>query len=400
MRRLILHANRGHGKAKDMYNSRSDLAEVTTVAFDMRDPVRSGIARVARSMARGFAENNVAGKYNACFCGPIDQLHELGAPGWGINPPHLVPWSAGRLSIAAELEWSRVSMAVKNSVWYFPHWDVPWVAHPQRSIVLLSDVIPINVPGATSAMRRHIARRWIRRSGNVATRIAVSTEFTKGEVLDIWPDFRQKIRVVPLGVDPFFFQEPVPLPAKLQALAGRSGFMLSVGNRKTHKNLIMGPEVLARIPDLHWIVVGEPFVGWERVVARAETLQVGDRMHVLAPQPDTVLHSLYASSACLFFPSRNEGFGLPILEALASGTRVVAGAAGASIEVLGGHGAVCPLDDADAFAGAVNDARASGPPGADGRAHAARFTWKRSASRLAELVQEIVGAPVTTPRVV
>lgn len=334
-------------------------------------------------------ERDVAREYDATLCGPADRLNELGAGTWGSHPSRFVPWGAGRLSLSADLSWPKVTASVGDAVWYFPHWDMPWLARPRRSIVLVNDVIPIIVPGATSPAKREIARRWIRWSGIRASRIAVSTEFTRAEVLELWPDFESRIHVVPLGVDQRFFAEPDPLGGELASLAGRGPFMLSVGNRKVHKNLIMGPEVLSRVPDLEWIVMGEAFGGWDAVAARAAELGVADRMHVLPSQPDAVLHSLYAAAACLFFPSRHEGFGLPVLEALASGTRVVAGAAGASTEILGGFGAVCPVDDADAFAAAVEDAVRSGRPGPAGRQHAARFTWARSAEKVAELVRSV-----------
>jgi glycosyltransferase involved in cell wall biosynthesis len=362
---------------------------VIPVAFDMRDPVRSGIARVARSMARAFVERDVAADYVASFCGPARQLEELGAGTWGGRSSQIIPWDVARFSGQAELSWPRVRMSVRESVWYFPHWDMPWIARPQRAIVLINDVIPIIVPGATTQLRREIARRWIRWSGIRARRIAVSTEFTKGEVLELWPDFAGKIHVVPLGVDPLFFGVPAPLPDALAKLAAAGPFMLSVGNRKSHKNLIMGPEVLSRLPDVRWVVMGESFPGWDEVAERAAKLGVAGRMHVLAPQPDAVLHSLYATAACLFFPSKNEGFGLPILEALASGTQVVAGAAGASMEILGGFGTVCPVSDADAFASGVQQALRSGPPGEVARGHAATFSWERSAGKLAKLVQSV-----------
>lgn len=367
------------------------------VAFDMRDPVRSGIARVARCMARAFAMADGAGEFDVSFAGPARSLFELGAARWGSRPSRLVPWESGRLSLTASLAWPRVTRAVGPAVWYFPHWDVPWLARPMRSVVLVSDVIPLVVPGATSPARKVVAQRWIRRSALTASRIAVSTRFTGEELTDLWPDLAPKISVVPLGVDDRFFSTPAALPADLERIAGAAPFMLSVGNRKPHKNLLMGPEVLARVPDVNWVVVGESFPGWEEVMRRASTLGVTHRIHVLDPRPDAEVHSLYATAACLFFPSRNEGFGLPILEALASGTRVVAGTAGASAEVLGGQGALCDLDDADRFAEAVAHAVSAGPPGPGGREHAARYTWAASAASLATLIRQIVhddpGAP-------
>jgi glycosyltransferase involved in cell wall biosynthesis len=165
--------------------------------------------------------------------------------------------------------------------------------------------------------------------------------------------------------------------------------MLSVGNRKPHKNLVMGPEVLSRIPELRWIVVGEQFRGWDEVPRRATELGVADRIVVLDPQPDSILHSLYAAAGCLFFPSRHEGFGLPVLESLAAGSPVVAGSAGATLEVLAGHGIACPPGDGDAFAEAVRKmVFGPRPDPAPGRAHAATFTWARAAERLAAVLDE------------
>jgi glycosyltransferase involved in cell wall biosynthesis len=348
------------------------------------------LARVARSVARAFAENDRAHRYDLLFAGPIDRLESLGARDWGQHHPRLIRWNSGRLSARAELDWPRVRDAVGDAVWYFPHFDVPWRANPRQSIVVIHDLIALHVPGATTAGRKALAERWIRRSGRRATRIVVGSEFTRREVSDQWPDLAHKIVVVPHGVDPLFFAPPARLPDDLDRLTTNGPFMLSVGNKKPHKNLVMGPEVLARLPDLRWVVVGEPFRGWEQVTRLIAELGVGDRVHILDPQPDAVLHALYAASACLFFPSRHEGFGLPILEALAAGTRVVVGAAGASIEVLAGHGAVCDLDDANSFATAVDAAlKAHGLPDPAARAHAATFTWSRAARQIAGLMEEI-----------
>jgi glycosyltransferase involved in cell wall biosynthesis len=341
-------------------------------------------------MARAFLDRDDDGEFDVTLAGPLRPLAGLGIPAqWGHRRPHVVRWDSGRLSPWADLAWPSVGRAAGDSVWYFPHWDMPWLARPRRSVVLVSDVIPLVVPGATSPFKRKVAKRWIRRSAVRATQIAVSTAFTRSELIAIWPDLADKTTVVPLGVDRGFFETPAALPQQLRSLVDAGPFMLSVGNRKTHKNLVMGPEVLARVPDIRWLVVGESFAGWESVMQRAATLGVSNRIHVLESQPDPVVHALYAASVCLFFPSRNEGFGLPILEALAAGTRVVVGNAGASVEVLGGHGAVCDVDDPDGFAAAVSSALSLGRPGPAGRTHAMSFTWERSARVLAEIIREI-----------
>lgn len=370
-------------------SSTASRRDPVAVAFDMRDPLRSGIARVARSISRAFVEIDTGLRYDVSLCGPLDRLQQLEAGSWRSGQLRQVSWDAGRLAPQAELSWPAVSRATAGSVWYFPHWDVPWIARPRRSVMLLSDVIPLTVPGATSPLRACVARHWIRYSALRATRVVTSTEAVRSDVLDLWPDLEQKVRVVPLGVERTFFGPPPPLSPEIHRIAELGPFMISVGNQKPHKNLVMGPEVLARQAGLRWIVVGERFAGWEAVIRRAVTLGVADRMHVLDPLPDAHLHALYSRAVCLFFPSRAEGFGLPLLEALAAGTRVVAGAASASVEVLGGHGYVCPLDDRGAFADAVGQARREAAPDPEKRAHAAAYTWERSARAIADLVDEI-----------
>jgi glycosyltransferase involved in cell wall biosynthesis len=340
-------------------------------------------------MARAFLARANASEFDTALCGPADRIHALGLSAAAQGPHHLVHWSAGRLDPAAELSWSKVSRQVGRATWYFPHWDMPWIARPSRSVILLSDVIPLRIRGATSRTRTAIARQWMRWTGKRATRIVVSTAHTRREVLEIWPDFDVKLSVIPLAVDRLFFSTPSMLPPEVSEWLQGAPYMVSVGNRKPHKNLTMGPEVLSRVSDIKWVIAGEPFKGANAIEDNARALGVRDRILVLSPQSDSVIHALYANAACLFFPSRSEGFGLPILEALASGTHVVSGDAGACVEVLGGHGSVCPVDDAESFAAAVRRVLTNGPPGAGGRAHAATFTWERSADLLATIIKDI-----------
>lgn len=360
------------------------------VAFDLRDPDRSGIARVARSLARAFTRQ-FDSEYRVTLTGPLDTLEALGAREWGKDV-RLVAWNGGRYSPAAELQWGRVRREVGESLWYFPHWDVPWHARPNRYAVMLHDLGHLVIDGVPRA-RRALARRWIHRSSAGAREITVGTQHTANEVSSMWPELATKIRVLPHGVDEKFFGDPAPLLKSIvERLAGGS-FVLSVGIRKRHKNLSVGVEVLTRIPDLRWVVVGEWFPEWERVAQQAKAAGVADRIIVLERQTDESLHSLYGAAACLLFPSRYEGFGLPVLESLASGTPAVVSTAGASVEVLGGCGWVCDPDQPAQFVEAVSQALSLGARRAEYsqrcRSHARQFTWERDAARLADVFRRI-----------
>jgi glycosyltransferase involved in cell wall biosynthesis len=356
---------------------------VIPVAFDLRDPVRSGIARVARSLARALLDE-AGERFSITLAGPVDALEQIGARQWGRGTARLVNWDAPRYSPRAELRWRSVLRQTRGAVWYFPHWDIPWSATPDRFVLTVHDLNHVLAPEAISLPRRILARHWMRRAVVRARRIAVVSNHTSRQLQHTWPDVAHKAALVPNGVEPRFLTPPPPVSEPLaQRVRGRP-WMLSVGILRHHKNLARAIDVLAAIPNLAWVVVGEQFADWDDILRLAAAANVADRIVQLAPQPDDVLHALYGAATCLFFPSRREGFGLPILEAFASGTPVVASTAGASAETSGGLAALCDPDDAPAFSKAVAAAIASGRQGAEERKqYAAQFTWRQSARALA-----------------
>ena len=364
-----------------------------SVAFDLRDPVRSGIARVARSLAESLArrvEQDSPRRVSLTFCGPVGQMEALGVRSWSRDPIRLVDWPAGRHSLRAQAQWRRVNHAVGNAVWFFPHWDAPWYALPRRYVATVYDLTLIRVPGATTNTRRHMTAWWMRNTVRHAARIVVPSRYTADDLAALVPDAAARMRVVPAGVDSCFLAAPSPLPGAIQSFVAAGPCMLSVGNRKPHKNLMMGVHMLARIPGLRWVVMGEWFEPWEQVAAAAAKAGVTERMLVLEPQSDEVLRGLYHSATCLLFPSRSEGFGLPVAEAAACGLPVVCSTAGSLPEVGGTCATYCNPDDIDAFEAAVRAIVA--PPRRQSQVcidRARRMTWAASAGQLLEILEEV-----------
>ncbi|MDA1082514.1 MAG: glycosyltransferase family 1 protein [Gemmatimonadetes bacterium] len=360
------------------------------VAFDLRDPTRSGIARVAQSLARAFAQRtDTDRRFDLTICGPLDQLQQLGAAGWSTRDIRFIDWPGGRYSAESQVAWRSVRQRVGDALWYFPHWDVPWYSLPERYVVTVFDLILVNVPGATTPMRRAVAARWIRRAVNGASRVVVAADHAASELAAFAPASASKIRKVPAGVDATFFEQAPALPPEIQAFADAGPFMLSVGNRKRHKNLSIGVDVLTRVPGVRWIVVGEAFSEWSEVERRANEAGVASRMLVLGQQPDGVLRALYRAAACVFFPSRAEGYGLPVIEAIAAGTPVVCSNAGSLPEVAGDCATLCDPDDVAGFAKAVERAIAQPRQTDPCLARVRAMTWSASAERLAAVLAEV-----------
>jgi glycosyltransferase involved in cell wall biosynthesis len=172
-------------------------------------------------------------------------------------------------------------------------------------------------------------------------------------------------------------------------------YILHVGAQRPHKNQRVLVEALAalrsELPDLGLVLVGQPDPRCpDEVGELTATLGLSDRVRRYTHIDDQTLLGLYANAAVFAFPSLAEGFGLPVLEAMAAGLPVVASDAEAVQEAAGGGAIIVPARAASEWARAL--ARVLGDPQLArvltelGRAVAARHTWSRSAERALALL--------------
>lgn len=229
----------------------------------------------------------------------------------------------------------------------------------------------------TGATRRYadLVPRSIRRAAVVLTPSAAVAE----EVVDHYGLDPTRVLASGLGVDRAWFDTRPLSGAERAELDLPERYVLFVGNREPRKDLPLlvaaHRALLAEDPQTPpLLLVGPP--GWGDVV---DLDSPGIR--TAGYLDDALLRRVVASAACLAFPSRYEGFGLPPLEALASGVPVVASDLPVLREVLGGHAELTPSGDADALAGALSRVLSSAHDPVPGRAWAAGWTWRRCAER-------------------
>lgn len=239
------------------------------------------------------------------------------------------------------------------------------------------ELYPETVSAASLAYRRLVPRGLGRASAVVVDSAAVGEE-----VVERYAVPRELLVVAPLGVDPGWGEIAAPSPDWLRSLGLPERYLLFVGNQEPRKNL---PVLLDAVRLLHeddsstppLVLVGPPGWGPALDASRLPPTAVVTTGYL----GESDLRRIVAGAACLAYPSRYEGFGLPPLEALACGTPVVASDIAVLREVCGAHAAYAPHDDAPAFAAAVRRALDSPPDPAPGRAHAAAYTWRRCAER-------------------
>jgi glycosyltransferase involved in cell wall biosynthesis len=200
-----------------------------------------------------------------------------------------------------------------------------------------------------------------------------------------------RLRVVPWGVE----AEPVGAEdiERVRSHYDLPGpFVLWVGTIEPRKNLgrlIDAMEQVGRA-DAALVLAGPS--GWNEDLAAL----CADRDQLVRPLgfvPAADLQPLYAAARVFCYPSLLEGFGLPVLEAMAQGTPVVTSAGTATEEVLGPGGRAVDPRDVDAIAGALAaylaDDGLAEATGAAGRAHAAGFTWASTAAAVADTLVEV-----------
>jgi glycosyltransferase involved in cell wall biosynthesis len=226
-----------------------------------------------------------------------------------------------------------------------------------------------------------------------ADAIVCISETTKADLLKHWGDFGKPVHVTHLGVERSFF---TPRPPSF-ALPER--FVLFVGRRERYKNFALLVEAFADIaasrPDLRVVCVGGgTFTADES--AGFDKHGLADRFHQ-HDVDDADLPGVYAAAQCLVFPSRYEGFGLPVLEGFAAGCPVVISDTPCLTEVAGGLATVVSPDDPTELADVLTritdrDRESMAPTLEAAQARAAEFTWARTCEQTLEVYRQVVAA--------
>jgi glycosyltransferase involved in cell wall biosynthesis len=224
----------------------------------------------------------------------------------------------------------------------------------------------------------------VRRGAERADVICTPTAAVADAVAERLGVDRDKIVVTPLGVDPAWFTGRPPNQVLRERLGLPPRYLLFVGAGGPRKGLDWLTRAHAAAPDLPPLVFAGPGPH-----ARS------DRSQRTGYLSDVDLRSVVAGATALVLPARDEGFGLPILEAMACDVPVVCSDIPALREVSGGHAALVPYGDDDALAealrAAAHDTHAASAS-AIRRAHAASFTWRRCAEATVQAYRKAITA--------
>lgn len=262
-----------------------------------------------------------------------------------------------------------------------------FVLPPRRragGVVMVHDLAYELFPELVSAASRRYRRLVPRALARADTVVTTPSAATADAVVERYGFDRGRVVVTPLGVDPAWRSVAPATAAELRAVGLPPEFLLFVGNLEPRKNL---PWLLAAYADLRSARPDTPPLALIGPAGWGPALDVsGLPAGAVIPVgylPQELLRAVVAAARCLVLPSRYEGFGLPLLEALACGTPVVASDLPVTREVAGGMARLVSLDDVPGLAGALAatlDDRGDEVARAARRRHTEGWTWDRCAT--------------------
>jgi glycosyltransferase involved in cell wall biosynthesis len=326
---------------------------------------------------------------------PEDLL--LGAAEWRVMPfPRL--WTHLRLS------WEM--LADPPDLLFVPSHVLP-LLHPRRSVVTVHDLGFLYHPEAHT-LSQNLYLRWsTRHNARAATRILADSEATRRDLVHHYSIPDSKIAVVYPGRDETL--APVTDPAQLSAVRARYGltgpYLLYVGTLHPRKNLVRLVQAFGsllrsstdgpRTPmaGLQLVLAGQRGWLYDDILAQVRKLGLSDHVVLTGYIPDADLPALLSGALAFVFPSLYEGFGLPLLEAMACGTPVLCSDASSLPEVAGDAALlVDPRDTealADALARLVVDEGLRRELVERGFRQMQRFSWRRCAEEALSVLEEV-----------
>jgi glycosyltransferase involved in cell wall biosynthesis len=352
-----------------------------------------GIGRYVSNLARAMAPLLQPDELLTVLHAPAHELRLAASPGVQQMAVAVSPFSAVQ-QIALPRLLTRLDADLYHSAYilmpYFP--GIP-------TLLTVYDLIPLLFPQQSTRRARSLARWANQLAFRASQRVLAISEATRRDVLARFRLDPEKIEAIPLAADPVFRPQSRESVAGVRENHGLpERYVLYLGSNKPHKNLVRLVEAWARLQPqtIPLVIAGAWDDRFPEARRRASALGLQEQIRWLGPVPEGTLPALYGGAHLFVFPSLYEGFGLPVLEALACGTPVVCSNSSSLPEVAGNAALLAnPLDTgtlADAMRLALEDENLREALREKGLRQAQRFSWPFTAQRTLDLYRITLAA--------
>ncbi len=360
----------------------------------------AGIGRYVRDLTAALAAQDTETPYRLFVAGASRRtLPSAVGPNFEWRSTPLTPRWLARIWHRLHLPLPVETFTGPISLYHATDFVLPPTRSSTHTLLQVHDLSYVQVPQAADPRLKAYLDRVVPASVQRADHVLADSQATKDDLISLYHVPENKITVLYGGVDPRF--RPISGEAQARARAryqlGDWPFVLTVGTVQPRKNYPRLIEALAqlrsRLPELHLVIAGGR--GWldDPVYQTIDTLNMRDHVHLTGFVDEADLPALYSAATCFAFPSLYEGFGLPVLEAMACDTPVVTSTVSSLPEVAGDAALLVDPYDTEAVAEAVERLVSQSALREDlqwrGREHIKRFTWAASAQRLRQIYQQM-----------
>jgi glycosyltransferase involved in cell wall biosynthesis len=268
---------------------------------------------------------------------------------------------------------------------------VPYVVSiHDMSLTLLPEYHTLKKRLLTSSLVPAVARG--------ARRILAPSESTKRDVVRLLGLDPGRVRVIPYAASSAFRPVPVDAGSLEQRHAVRVPYFLYVGTLEPRKNLARALRAFARVaaslPEHSFVLAGQQGWKYEEVLAEARRPELAGRVRFLDYLPEPDLPALYSGATAFVYPSLYEGFGLPVVEAMACGAPVITSRSSSLAEVAGEAARLIDPTDENDIAAALHmlgsDASLRRELSTRGVARAAEFSWEKTGRETLAVYEDVV----------
>jgi alpha-1,3-rhamnosyl/mannosyltransferase len=355
-----------------------------------------GIGRYVINLARALPQ--VAPSLPlSLLCDPVAPTMRLPLPGL----PHIL-CPDGPFSLRQQWSVPRQLHQQRATLYHSPYYLMPYRANVP-TVLTVYDLIPLIFPRYFSAAQRVIYRGAHHLALRAARVILAISQATKSDLIHYFHVVPERIVVTPLAADDHFHPQP---PAAIAAMRRKYGlsdsYLLYVGSNKPHKNLARLVRAFSQFTfapptaDLQLVLAGPWDPRYPQAKKSVVELGLQGRVLFLPDVPEEDLPALYSGAMVFVFPSEYEGFGLPVLEAMACGAPAICSGASSLPEVAGNAAiAIDPADVSGLFAAIsrlLGDDALRQEMKERGLAQAARFSWRRTAQETASAYRTMMQA--------
>jgi glycosyltransferase involved in cell wall biosynthesis len=366
------------------------------VAIDTRKLHDFGIGTYIRNLLRQLARIDRETEYVLlCRDADLGLAAQLGpnfrsvrepSPNYSIREQVHVPWVLRR---------------ERPDVFHAPHYVLP-AAVGARSVVTIHDCIHLMFPQYLPNRAAHAyARASMWAAARRSDRILTVSEASKRDILQLFNVRPDKVVVVHNAIDEHFSTEPSEehIARVRERYQLDHKFVLYVGNIKPHKNLVRLIEAFSRLrrnhEDLKLLIIGDEISRLPALRLAVHSHKLHKHVRFLGYQHDDTLTVLYRMASVFVFPSLYEGFGLPPLEAMASGTPVVTSNVSSLPEVTGDAAVLVDPYDVESIADGVHrvldDPALAAALRARGLSRARDFSWRHSVEKTLRVYRDVAG---------